>query len=169
MKTLKHPTLALIVLLLVGCSKESTTTQVKGFVADATNLNRLAGATVFLKKQNTSCFSCQGSTIDVTTADNNGNYSFDFEHEKGFTYSLTASHNNYWDILPGYFYIDKGEKNTKTLTMSPKAYLRVFIKNTSPYDGNDVIATGSFGGGGISFMEQQWTLLLLKQHLAIKK
>ena len=150
MKTLKHSILALITLLLiVACSKESTNTQVKGFVADATNLNRLAGATVFLKKQKTSCFSCQGSTIDVTTADNNGNYSFDFEHEKGFTYSLTASHNNYWDILPGYFYIDKGEENTKILTMSPKAYLRVFIKNTSPYDGNDVIGYNTPGGGGI--------------------
>jgi len=134
---------------ITSCKKESKTTQVKGFVIDETTGVRLAGARVFLTKQNTDCFSCQGTSIAMEIADANGIYEFNFEHEKGFTYGLIANHTNYFDLLPGYVYITKGEQNTKIISLSPKAYIRVFIKNVNPYDGDDAIGYNTPGWGGI--------------------
>ncbi len=138
----------LILLFLVGitsCKKESKTTQVKGFVIDETTGVRLVGARVFLTKQNTDCFSCQGTTIAMEIADANGMYGFDFEHEQGFTYRLAANHTNYWDVVNGPN-LTKGEKNTKIIGLTPKAYIRVFIKNVNPYDGDDKLGLAIVGG-----------------------
>jgi len=133
---------------ITSCKKESKTTEVKATVIDETTGARLAGATVFLQRENPDCFSCQAGTISMFTADANGMVTFDFEHQREFIYSLTASHTgNYWDIFTRVT-LTKGEKNTKTLPLTPKAYIRVFIKNVNPYDGDDKIGLNLGGGGG---------------------
>ncbi len=159
MKTLKFYHIIVVSLFLiglVGCSKESTETEVNGFVADATNFNRLAGATVYLKAVNDNCFSCQGNTIETTTTDANGNFGFNFTHDKSLTYNVVANYTNYYTSFNGGVLLKNGEKNTAILTLTPKAYLRVFIKNTSPYDGNDVIGYNTLGGGGFLWDDSRY-------------
>ena len=136
-------------LAITSCKKESKTTEVTGFVADNTSLAAIPGAKVFLAREKPDCFSCQTAKIAEYTADANGKFAFSFEHDPDFLYSVTASQPNYWESFSGGVGLKSGEKNTAYLTLTPKAYIRVFIKNVNPYDGDDVIGTFSFGGGGL--------------------
>ncbi len=135
---------------IVGCKKESKTTKVSGTVMDATTAAFLPGAKVFLARENPSCFSCQTAKIAEYIADANGKFAFSFEHDQDFLYSVTASHTNYFDSFSGGVGLKSGEKNTAYLTLTPKAYIRVFIKNVNPFDGNDAIGYNTVGGGGLS-------------------
>lgn len=134
---------------ITSCKKESKTTEVKGFVIDETTGVRLAGARVFLNRENPNCFSCQTSKVAEYTADANGNFGFKFEHNQDFLYSVTASHINYFESFSGGVGIESGEKNAAMLLLTPKAYIRVFIKNVNPFDGDDAIGYNTVGGGGI--------------------
>ena len=118
---------------------------VDGKVQDATTFAGIAGATAYLQKVNPDCFSCQGSKIASATADADGKFQFNFTAEEDYRYSITAEAPKYFNnFYTGGLILDVGKKNHPLVGLQPEAYLKLYIKNTSPFDGNDVI---SINGG----------------------
>ena len=131
------------ILLFVGCRKISHNTDVSGSVNENGTYRSMADVTVYLLKQDGNCFSCVNPfrIVQTTNTDENGRFSFDFKSEKGYTYTLAAKKNNYFDLVGGVIHIDK-DKNNKgiSITLIPYAYLKLHIRNVNPFNGLDLFS-----------------------------
>lgn len=165
MKQLLFLALVLINLLLVGCRKINHETDVSGTVYDATTMAVISQAHVYLSKENGNCFSCNPAPFKDTYSDANGNFSFHYKADKGYSYSLGATATNYFEEPGGSIYVDnfKNNKNEKIL-LKPHAYLKLHIKNTTPFNGDDIIDVGnsfvSSVGGGAFYGSQVDTIAI---------
>ncbi len=131
----------IIAILTLGCRKITHKTDVSGVVYDATTTTVLSHAHVYLLKENGSCFSCNPAPYMDTYTNSDGGFSFNYKAEKGYTYSLGASATNYFDQQSGIIYVDSDKNNKKEkILLNPHAYLKLHIKNTSPFDGSDEIS-----------------------------
>lgn len=140
MKQLLFIALVLINMLLGACRKINHETDVSGTVYDASTMAVISQAHVYLLKENGNCFTCNPVPFADTYADANGNFSFNYKADKGYSYSLGATATNYFDEPGGNIYVVnfKNNKNEKIL-LKPHAYLKLHIKNTIPFNGDDVI------------------------------
>ena len=144
MKTPLHYFLLLGAFLLfsaTNCKKDSsTTTTAEGAVIDKTTQKSIAGATARLIKVNSSFMG--GSSLKVVsqmTVDATGKYSFTFTPDLDYSYQVGASANKYFTDEGDNHYIHTGKKNLILIPLQPEAYLKIHVKNASPYDGNDYI------------------------------
>ena len=146
---------ASLFLSVTGCKKDRLKITVDGKVQDATTFAGIAGATAYLQKVNPDCFSCQGAAIASTTADADGKFKFDFRAEEGYRYSITAEAPKYFNnFYTGGLILDVGKKNRPLVSLQPEAYLKLHIKNTQPFDINDIISINTPfypGGPGITY------------------
>lgn len=128
------------IFLFIACKKNKPTS-VSGTVVDATTSTGIANATVYLQQTENNCFSCQPGTIATYTADANGNFNFNIDGQKGHRYSVVASATNYFNNFgTGGSSIDEHTANTITVSLNPVAWLKLHIKNTTPFDTQDRIS-----------------------------
>ncbi len=137
-----------IVLLLASFSfascKKDKLTKVTGVVVDETrSLSGINNATVYLqeRKSDLTCFSCLPYTIATYNADASGHFSFSFEDREGYAYTVVGSATNYFsNIATGDdVSVDSRTKNNIEVTLKPVAWLKLHLKNTTPFDGSDQI------------------------------
>ena len=137
-------------LLFTTCNKDSSATSAAGQVIDATTQNAVPNATVYIQKRNTNCFGCNAGTFAIINADGSGNFSYSFNADKGYAYSVAAAANNYFDNLyTGGVGIDSYKSNNIKVPLQPKAWLKLHIKNATPYDFNDHIGISGVWGSPI--------------------
>ncbi len=133
-----------MMLSILSCRKDNKSTLVKGIVQDITTSNHLSGATVYLMRTKYDCIVCQGAIYDTTTADENGRFSFEFNGESEYGYSICAKSNKYFNnFSTGGVGIEKGKKNQVTVRLYPEAYLKLHIIGK-----NGKIDLNAFSGGG---------------------
>lgn len=138
--------------VFASCKKEKIT-YVNGVVVDATrSLSEISNATVYLqeRKSDPTCFSCFAQTIATYNTDASGRFSFSFLGQDGYSYSVVASAQNYHSNIGtgDYNSLDKGQENNIEVELSPVAWLRLHLKNTTPFDASDEIdASNSFVTG----------------------
>lgn len=133
-------------LLLAGCRKINHETDVSGTVYDVTTLTVISQAHVYLLKVNGNCFTCNSVPFADTYTDANGNFSFNYKADKGYSYSLGATATNYFDELDATIYVDnfKNNKNNKIL-LKPQAYLKVLVKDIAPVDSFSTLNLSPYG------------------------
>jgi hypothetical protein len=154
MKTLNFHLFPGIVLLiaLTSCHKDETptTTIVEGHVREFGTGKPLTNAKVSLYGASQGSFSWYGSSGPVSTYlsdSKDGYYSVSY-HEKG-SMTVMAEKDRY--EKNGYFPTDmfdvpEGRKTTLDIYLYPNAWLKLYVKNTAPFDDNDKIAS-NFGYG----------------------
>lgn len=151
-----HAIAFLLMFFLFTTCKKDKTIIVNGTVVDETrSLTGISNATVYLqeRKSDLTCFSCLPYTIATYNADASGHFSFSFEGREGYVYSVVGSATNYFsNIASGDdISVDSRTKDNIEVTLKPVAWLKLHLKNTTPFDGTDQIgADNSFvtGGGG---------------------
>jgi hypothetical protein len=161
--------------LCVQCQKEDGTLamdiKVKGTVIDATTNLPIPFARVALMENDFSqgMFATTTTVKKVDTADAQGNFEFKHPRLPKCTYDLNARATNY---------IEKNEEvevkqptlfTKKTqLNLTPKAWIKVHVKQTSPYDPNNAYSAVVDGvttpGGGGSFPIIDRTFVINKEY-----
>jgi len=143
--------IALLLIVLVGCSKKNETT-VTVIVYEKGTSNPAVGIPVNFGYSSTGgVFS--GNVVEQTkTTDANGKVSFKSENPDesygvGFTHGI--------DYFGESTSLKKGENGTVFLYAYPHAYVRVHAKNVNPFDNNDRINIG----GGLLYMVLRLILL----------
>ena len=137
--------ITLILLSFTCCKKETLHTAVKGVVADKTNCNALPNAAVYLLEGEVKLIYPYYFyiAIDSTVTNNNGEFSFDLTAKKGMDYAVTAMVDKYYYLYDTeWIFIAEGKANYVVIGLQPEAFLKIHIKNTQPYDFNDLITIG---------------------------
>lgn len=137
-----------ILLTFAGFSCKRYETNVWGEVKDGSTGSSIGGATVYLLETKNSCFTCSGSTIQRTVTGSSGVFYFDFTAHDGYSYDVAAEANNYFSNLgTGGVHLTAGQKNKLQVPLQPKAWLKIHLKNTSPFDIYDLISvSGEWNG-----------------------
>lgn len=135
--------LLFICIFLTGCKscKNNTKTTVSGLVVDAVTGNSIANAKVFLGKLESGTYGISASTVDETTSDVSGRYSFDFDAAKGEDYAIIAKADKYFETESvSDNQLQEGQKNENfNITLKPKAVIKIHVKKTDmSYDSLDV-------------------------------
>ncbi len=138
--------------LLVSCKKDdSGPTKVSGRVLFENNTSNhpIGVSKIFLHRLDPSCFGCGAGIIDTFYSNADGSYSFTFNADKDYGYSVSAWNNSCFENLND-ISIDKGEKNNIDISLSPIAHLRLHIINKSPENEADYInVTNTYFNGGV--------------------
>lgn len=123
-----------ISIFLTGCKscKNDTKTTVSGLVVDAVTGNSIANAKVFLGKLESGTYGISASTVDETTSDASGRYSFDFDAAKGEDYAIIAKADKYFETESvSDNQLQEGQKNESfNITLKPKAVIKIHVKKT---------------------------------------
>jgi hypothetical protein len=130
-KTMKLVHLIIVFLFITiswNCKKDRSTTIAEGAVFESGTTKVVSGADVFLIAKNNNCLTCQGGVISTTKTDASGKFSFNFKAEDGAIYNLLAKKNMYFE-----------SDFVKSPVINPRAYLKLHIKNTQPFDPSDYI------------------------------
>lgn len=143
------------ILTTFSCHKDSPVSPYPtGVVLDATTIKPVAGAWVLLVEYEI-CYSwlCPEKVVGEDTTDNLGHYVINYNLKNDYGYYLRVIAPRYFDSgRVGNGKLDKN--NFDHIYLQPEAFLKVFIKNTTPYDLYDKILVGSYGtpsGGGGEF------------------
>ncbi len=155
LNTIKRNSIFLLFALFafVSCKKDKIT-HVTGVVVDATrSLSGIDNAKVYLQaiKADFTCFSCLAQTVATYNADASGRFSFSFVGDEGYSYSVVGSAQNYYSNIGtgDYTSLDKEQKNMIEVELKPVAWLKLHVKNTSPFDAADEIdVDNTFVSGG---------------------
>ena len=141
-------------IFLSSCKKdESGPTKVSGRVLFENNTNNhpIGVSKVFLHRLDPSCFGCGAGIIDTFYSSEDGSYSFTFNAEKNYGYSVSAWNNSCFENNND-ISIDKGGKNSINITLSPIEHLRLFLKNKFPLNENDAIGvSNTYENGGVYY------------------
>ncbi|HEV7231528.1 MAG TPA: carboxypeptidase-like regulatory domain-containing protein [Bacteroidia bacterium] len=126
--------------VLLSC-KKTQRTHVDGSTKDASNLNTISGATVYLKQRDPNCSSCfSGTNVSQTRSDANGKFTFDFNANNGYLYNVSATADKYLNNLSsGGSNLANGQDNEVNIQLQPAGFLKIHVKNTSPHDAWDVL------------------------------
>lgn len=133
-------------MLLVACRKINHETDVSGTVYDASTMAVISHAHIYLLKENGNCFTCNPVPYQDTYSDANGNFSFNYKADKGYSYSLGATATNYFDEPGGSIYVDNFRNNKKdNISLKPQAYLKVVVKDIAPVDSFNTLNLSPYG------------------------
>jgi hypothetical protein len=129
----------LLVLTLFSCRRnrdEELSTKANITVRDRETLDSLPGAqvTIFKVKRTDNTLV---SLVNEGTADNNGFYSNTFISDENYYYYTTAQSGSY--LIANYEIINRGRENNIEVKLARPGYLSIHLKNTSPFDTNDVV------------------------------
>jgi len=142
--------------IIFSCRKENTTITIHGTVYDPNRKANVSGASVTISSSKISngYYNSNYTDIATTTTDGNGNFSFQFQKEQSSGYRISITKTNYFDNtidIPD-ANIVAGTTFTPTYDLYTKAYIKLHVKNNSPYDANDVIVY-SYTSGYITCYE----------------
>lgn len=137
---------------IISCKEdESGLTKVNGKVKIENNSNNhIVGVSkVYLHRQDPSCLGCGAGVIDTFYSNTDGSYSFSFDANKDFGYSVSAWNSSCFENNNS-ISINKGDKNSIDITLTPITYLKLIIKNISPKNDADYInVTNTYFNGGV--------------------
>ncbi|HBF87491.1 MAG TPA: hypothetical protein DDX39_02525 [Bacteroidales bacterium] len=130
---------------------------------DISTKQPIVNADVYLLNRDNTSWSGPQNTSVVThkTTNASGQCTFVFTPDEYGWFEIAAEAEGYYenDDFDNGTIQDIGKVNNMTLEMHPEAFLKVFIKNTNPYDVNDVIYLDGGGipsGGGILWNEYRY-------------
>ena len=127
----------------ISCKKEKDKINISGTVYDP-NLNTFlanAHVTISASMISSGFYNSNYTDIATTTTDANGVFTFEFEKQKSAGYRIFISKDNYFDntidindadIVPGTPY-------TPAYNLYPVGYIKLHVKNSTPYDTSDAI------------------------------
>lgn len=152
---MKHFLFLLLTVILSSCDEDKNLSDyengiINGVVIDKTTGEVISDATVFLKGYEiTGDIINPGPTFDVatTTSDINGKFFFDFNYEDKNGYFCSGYSEMYWDLqeefdIDGEIY--NGNVNAQ-VSLQPKAWMSVHIKNVNTYEPSDYISISDIG------------------------
>jgi hypothetical protein len=139
---------------LSSCKKDqSGPTKVSGRVLFENNTSNhpIGVSKVFLHRLDPSCFGCSAGIIDTFYSNADGSYNFTFNADKSYGYSVSAWNSSCFENRND-ISIDKGEKNTINITLSPIGRLRLYLRNKFPLNENDAIdVTNTYENGSVYY------------------
>ena len=145
MKTLTFPVLVLLLIPISGCGDKDIIKgiDVSGYVLEYGTLEPIEGARVYL-------IAGISSVTDKVITDMSGRYEFKRPHrETGTVLSLYAFADDYYDIIEADVPLP-WKKQEIDIVMDPYAWIKLHIKNTNPFDHNDLLSfSGEWGGGSL--------------------
>lgn len=141
--------LLLVILLffifgISSCKKHKNIITINGHIYDPYSGLYVSSADVTISSCtiNSGFYNSNYTDIATTSTDANGAFSFEFEQEKSSGYRFYIYKDHYFDNT-----IDIPESNIQpeniyapTFEIYPSAYIKLHVKNNSPYDDNDFIA-----------------------------
>lgn len=127
-----------------SCNKDKNLIKISGYVFDPNNNTYVQGANITVSsiKVSSGFYNSNYTDISSATTEANGSFSFEFDQEKSAGYRFYIFKENYFDhtidvpdadIQPENIYAPAFELYTVS-------YLKLHVKNSSPYDENDFIA-----------------------------
>ena len=134
--------LTIISLLIISCEKESGPTKINGSVKDKTTNAGIENADVGLfESDGESSWGLGGVLIDEIYSDASGNFTFDFEARKGYSYYVQAIKDLYWNNqTDNIAFVDNtGGETDVTVFLQPKGFLEIRVHNINEYDVSDYI------------------------------
>jgi len=133
----------IMVLAISGCKKYKGRIVVEGKVYDESNFKSISGATVYLTQRE--FFASFRNVVETATSDSEGNFCIIYEgDDEGFTFEVAAQKNWYYDT-PEYISVKFGKKNEDVdVPLKPLGYLKLNMKNTSPFSPSDKILYRGF-------------------------
>lgn len=138
---MKHTFYLLIALflLLAACKKDpdSGPSSAQGAVVDATTQQPVPFARVALARRPSGIVSSVGySQLQNVQADAQGRYSLSFEASEDYEYALFGIAPRYLESVTPTF-LERGKKNNVNVPIQPEGYVRLHIKNITPFDQGD--------------------------------
>ncbi|NTW31846.1 MAG: carboxypeptidase regulatory-like domain-containing protein [Bacteroidetes bacterium] len=127
-----------------SCKKDKSSIIINGSVYDPNIKIYIADASVTIStsKVSSGFYNSNYSDIASTTTDANGNFTFKFDKELSNGYRIFISKNKYFDLTVDISGNDFQAGNTYTpvYEIFPVGYLKLHVKNNTPFDDNDFIA-----------------------------
>ncbi|MCC5918124.1 MAG: hypothetical protein JJU02_12465 [Cryomorphaceae bacterium] len=100
-------------------------------------------------EETTSIFGGREITVDETTTDETGYYSFSFtahnHYTRYFVRLMQGAGKHHGPSFLNYHYLETGKHQTRNIYLSPHAWLKLHIENVNPQPGD--IFTVNWGGG----------------------
>lgn len=141
---------------IASCKKNKNVITINGHVYDPYSGSFISGANVTISSSKLSSGFYNSNYTDIATVatDANGAFSFEFEQEKSSGYRFYIYKDKYFDRTIDVADADIQPENiyAPTFDIHPIGYLKLHVKNSSPYDANDFIAY-SYNIDNISCME----------------
>ena len=150
----------IVIMFFTSCKKMLYETTANITLVDITTKKPIANADVYLlNRDNTSWSGPQNTSLVTHYKTNNlGKCTFVFTPEEYGWFEFAAEADGYYenDDFDNGIIQDIGKVNDMILEMHPEAYVKVYIKNISPYNSNDIIkvygvASPSSWGGEHSY------------------
>lgn len=127
-----------------SCKKDKNKITINGAVYDPDIKTYVSNAHVTISsiRISSGVYNSNYTDIATTITDGSGNFSFEFDKEKSAAYRFYIFKDNYFDntidipdadIVPGTPY-------APVFNIHPKAYLKLHVKNSAPWDSDDFIA-----------------------------
>lgn len=154
-KILSYFIIVLFLFCVYQCQKDEKRTIVEVTALDKTTNQVIPDARVILIADTFSTFMGPSyyAVVEEKYTDIAGKCHFDFIAKKSWTYYFVASAEHYYDLGDPMGDIDNGKMNYVAIPFQPEAFLKVYVKNTQPYDIYDYISVNPFGtpggGGGV--------------------
>jgi len=127
-----------------ACKKDKNKIVINGKVFDPNLKTYLSDVIVTISSIRISSgyYNSNYSDIATTTTDNNGNFSFEFEKEKSAGYRFTITKDNYFESIKDIPDADivAGTPYSPEFYLYPKAYIKLHVQNSAPWNDNDFIA-----------------------------
>jgi hypothetical protein len=128
----------------VGCKKKQNKISIRGYLFDPKQNISVAGAlvTISSSKISSGVYNSNYQDIATTTTDASGNFSFDFTEAATSGYRFYIRKDKYFDYTVDVSADDITHEQayTPTFNLYPEAYLKLEVKNTTPYDSADFIS-----------------------------
>ncbi len=129
--------------IIYSCKKDKEKITINGVVTDPNMNVKVSNAhvTISASMVTSGFYNSNYTDIASTTTDGNGAFTFEFEKQKSAGYRIYISKDNYFDntidIPDGK--IVSGTPYTPTYNIYPVAYVKLHVKNSTPFDTNDKI------------------------------
>lgn len=127
-----------------SCKKNKNIINISGHIYDPYINTYVSGAhiTVSSSKVSSGFYNSNFTDIATTTTDANGLFQFEFEQEKSSAYRFHLNLDNYFDRTIDVPEADIQPENvySPTFDLYPIGYLKLHVKNATPYDTSDFIA-----------------------------
>ncbi|HNW98118.1 MAG TPA: hypothetical protein PKK00_06880 [Bacteroidales bacterium] len=136
-------TAASISTLTVSCKKNKNVITINGHIFNPYSNQYVENATIIISssKITSGFYNSNYTDIATTTSDASGAFSFEFDQEKSSGYRFYIYKENYFDRTIDIADADIQPENTYTPTFElySEGYLKLHVKNSSPFNDNDFI------------------------------
>lgn len=129
--------------ILISCKKKNEKIIINGSVYDPNIQTYISNAhvTISAKLLSSGFYNSNYTELETTTTNSAGAFSFQFDKQKSAGYEIYISKDNYFDYtidIPD-ANIVAGTPYTPEYDIYPIAYIKLHVKNTTPFDSTDFI------------------------------